>query len=297
MQRRDFLEDGHNHERWLVSYADFITLLFAFFVVMYAISSVNEGKYRILSATLTEAFDSTARSLEPIQLGDPLQSASPHVVDVPDTAGFQDPEAGDTHIEPSVEAVAEKLAGFVDQEQLTIKANNDWLEISLDARFLFAPGRAELSAGAEALLQETVAFLAEFDNPVTVEGYTDNVPAASALYPSNWELSAARASRVARYLQQQGIESERLSAVGYGENHALETNATPEGRARNRRVAIIVARKGNLPRNLNAGSSDSAFAYVRKSQAPDPDDAVQPIRTETGGLLFTGEAEAEAPES
>ncbi len=297
MQRRDFLEDGDNHERWLVSYADFITLLFAFFVVMYAISSVNEGKYRILSATLTEAFDSTARSLEPIQVGDPLQSASPHVVDVPDAAGFQDPEVGDTHIEPSTEAVAERLAGFVDQNQLTIQANNDWLEISLDAQFLFPAGRAELSASAETLLNETVAFLAEFDNPVTIEGYTDNVPTASPRYPSNWELSAARASTVARYLQQQGIESERLSAVGYGENHPLETNATPDGRARNRRVAIIVARKGNLPRNLNAGTSDSAFAYVRKPQGPDPEDAVQPIRTEAGGLLFTNDADAETPES
>src|SRR5690606_22309077 len=128
--------------------------------------------------------------------------------------------------------------------------------------------------------------------PVTVEGYTDNTPIDSARFPSNWELSAARASRVVRFFEAQGVERERLSAVGYGENHALETNATPDARARNRRVVVVVARKGNLPRNLNAAGADSAFAYVRRQQPAGLDESVKQVRTESGGLLFTNEVPA-----
>ncbi|HEX7036009.1 MAG TPA: flagellar motor protein MotD [Pseudomonadales bacterium] len=296
MLRRSYLEDSDNHERWLVSYADFITLLFAFFVVMYAISTVNESKYRVLSATLMETFAAPAASpIDPIPIGEPALAASPHVVDVPDTMGFRDEEEGDTHIEPSRARVEERLAGFLTEGVAAVEANNDWLEISLDASALFASGSAELSESAIVLLTETAAFLREFDNPVTVEGYTDNTPIGSARFPSNWELSAARASRVVRFFEAQGVARERLSAVGYGENHALETNATPEGRARNRRVVVVVARKGNLPRNLNAAGADSAFAYVRRQQPAGLDGSVKQVRTESGGLLFTNEAPA--PES
>lgn len=296
MLRRSHPEDADNHERWLVSYADFITLLFAFFVVMYAISTVNEAKYRVLSATLMETFDAPASRIDPLRVGDPALAASPHVVDVPDTMGFRDEDEGDTHVEPSRKQVEERLAGFLPAGAVAVEANNDWLEISLDASALFASGSAELSEAALAVLTETAAFLQEFDNPVTVEGYTDNTPIQSAVFPSNWELSAARASRVVRFFEKHGVDRERLSAVGYGENHALETNATPEGRARNRRVVVVVARHGNLPRNLNAsGGADSAFAYVRRQQPAGLDASVKQVRTEAGGLLFTNEPPA--PES
>ncbi|MDH3643469.1 MAG: flagellar motor protein MotD [Gammaproteobacteria bacterium] len=290
MLRRNLLEDSDNHERWLVSYSDFMTLLFGFFVVMYAISSVNEGKYRILSHTLVAAFDQDSRSLDPIQIGEPNLSASPHVIDVPDSTGYQDPEVGDTHIEPSSEDVAGRLAGLVPGEGLSVRQNNDWLEISLDSKLLFSQGDARLSAGAKTVLAETAEYLRGFDNPVTVEGYTDNVPATSNLYPSNWELSAARASAVARFLVSGGVERSRLSAVGYGENHALATNATPAGRDENRRVVVVVARKGNTPRNLNAGGGQSAFAFVRHATPDDLDGAVQSYRTESGGVIFTNES-------
>jgi chemotaxis protein MotB len=290
--RRTVLEDSDSHERWLISYSDFITLLFGFFVVMYAISSVNEGKYRILSHTLTAAFDQDSRSTDPIQIGEPNHSASPHVIDVPDSTGYQDPDVGDTHIEPSQDLVAERLAGFIEADEVRVRQNNDWLEISLDSQLLFSPGAARLSPGATALLAETAAYLRTFDNPVTVEGYTDNVPAASVLYPSNWELSAARASAVARYLVTGGIEGERLAAVGYGENHALATNATPAGRAENRRVVVVVARKGNTPRNLNDPGTRSAFAFVRHDADDALDASVQQYRTDSGGVIFTNEPPA-----
>jgi chemotaxis protein MotB len=288
MLRRDSLEDSDNHERWLVSYADFVTLLFGFFVVMYAISSVNEGKYRVLSSTLTAAFESAPKSLDPIQLGEPLLAASPHLIDVPDETGYQDEEAGNAEI-PFAPAEAERQLQDV-ADIVKVRGDQDWLELSLDANVLFTGGDARLSAAAANVLRETAAYLAEFDNPLTIEGHTDNVP-SSGRYPSNWDLSAARAAAVANFLVAQGLDRRRLATVGYGENHPLATNATPEGRAANRRVVIVVARK------LNTDASDGrgfAFAAVRaREQAETP----EMQRTSTGGLLFSNDPADSEPDA
>ena len=286
--RRQYLEEDDNHERWLISYADFITLLFGFFVVMYAISSVNEGKYKVLSSTLTQAFHQEPRSIEPIQVGEPLLAASPHVVDIPDKTGYRDADDGNTHVTPNRNDVADRLAGFSKDAGVIVQENNDWLEISLDASLMFQPGSATLSSEARVLLAQTADYLGDFDNPITVEGYTDNVPISSVRFASNWDLSSARASSVARSLVGAGIDRKRLAAVGYGENHSLATNATPGGREKNRRVVIVIARQGNQPRNLNAGGG-GAFAFVRQDNQDQLDASVLQLRTADGGLLFTNE--------
>ncbi len=291
--RRALLEDEGNQDRWLVSYADFMTLLFAFFVVMYAVSSINEDKYRVLSNTLTRAFSREDLSMDPIQVGSPTMSVSPHVVDIPDTSGFADAEPGDTHIQPSMQKIQEHLAGFLDEDTVRIRENNDWLEVAVQSSLLFSSSSAELSAEAQAVLKATADYLIEFDNPVTIEGYSDNVPARSGRYPSNWELSSARAASVARYLMSAGVDRKRLAAVGYGENHPLETNATPEGRAENRRVVIVVARHGNQARNLNAKGAVGAFAFIRHDEPLQLDESIRQDRTQSGGLLFTAGDEPE----
>lgn len=290
--RRTLLEDSDNQDRWLVSYADFMTLLFVFFVVMYAVSSVNEDKYRVLSETLNRTFSKKELSLDPIQIGQPTLSASPHVIDIPDTSGFADEEPGDTHIQPSVQKIEEHLAGFIDDDLVRIRENNDWLEVAVQASLLFTTGSTGLSAKARAVLTATAQYLLEFDNPVTIEGYSDNVQ-ASGRYASNWELSSARAASVARFLVSAGVERKRLAAVGYGENHPLETNATPAGRAENRRVVIVVARQGNQPRNLNAKGIVSAFAFIRHDEPLQLDESIRQSRTESGGLIFTAPEEVE----
>lgn len=275
-------------DRWLVSYADFVTLLFAFFVVMYAVARNHQVEFTELSQTLAAPFTREPRSLEPIQVGDPLLAASPHVVDVSPDPGYADPQPGDSRIAPQADRLLEHFAGLDGRLIPRVAGDQDWLEISLDAEVLFDAGAVTLRPAARPVLQEVAAFIAEFDNPVTVEGYTDNVPVASARFPSNWELSAFRASVVARFLEQSGIERTRISAVGYGENHPLETNATPQGRARNRRVDIVVARRGNLGRNRNATDQTSAFAHVRTA-APATLDSVQRLPTTDGGWLFTSD--------
>ncbi|MEM7079551.1 MAG: OmpA family protein [Pseudomonadota bacterium] len=290
--RRDWLEEEGNDDRWMVSYADFITLLFAFFVVMYAISSVNDEKYRVLSDTLKEAFDNDAASLEPIQLGEPSLVSSPHVVDLPDAEAFADLYEGDTFIEQTPEEVPipkkdpAHQSGFKDAEGVSLHSNNNWIEFNLDASLLFGAGSARLTEPARRALGATLETLRDSQNPITVEGYTDNVPASSTLYPSNWELSAARASAVARFYVEQGIRAERLTAVGYGENHPLQTNATPGGRDANRRVVVVLARDGNAARNLNGGQT-SAVAVVRQAAERSLDDRVLQTRTPEGGLRFS----------
>ena len=280
MLRRDSLEVSDNHERWLVSYADFVTLLFAFFVVMYAISSVNEGKYRVLSSTLTAAFEAQPKSLDPIQIGEAMLAASPHIIDVPDETGYRDEMEGNAELPFSVAEASEAFDGM-DDGLVSVAGDSHWLELTLDANVLFSGGNASLTPAASDVLSETANYLSEFDNPLTIEGYTDNVP-SSGRYRSNWELSTARASVVAEFLVSAGIDRRRIAAVGYGENHSLATNATPEGRAANRRVAIVVARRLDLA----SDQGRMTFAAIR-SAAPVAAPARQ--RTETGGLLFSNE--------
>ncbi len=284
--RRDWLDSEANEDRWMVSYADFITLLFAFFVVMYAISSVNDEKYRVLSATLAETFSTDVASPDPIQIGEPTLTASPHVIDVPDTQGFADQDPGNTSLRTRINEMETALGGFAAQEGVSLQSDNEWIEMHLDADLFFDPGRAQLTPQARQLLEQTVQALVTNPNPITIEGYTDNVPTNGGRFPSNWELSAARASSVARYFVERGIRAIRLSAVGYGENHPLATNATPEGRASNRRVVVVVARDAQSARNRNAGLG---IALIKGREAQEMDPNVVQQRTTDGGLLFTVE--------
>ena len=274
--RRRYVEAENDTDRWMVSYADFITLLFAFFVVMYAISSVNDEKYRVLSATLSETFAVDSASLDPIQVGEPDKAASPHVVDLPESTAFADQEEGDTFVEDPIDAAQSLLGGFAQLEGVSVASNNDWLELSLDANVLFAPGQTSLTSTR---------------NPLTIEGFTDNVPSESQLYPSNWEISSARASSVARFFVSQGVRPERISAVGYGENFPVATNATPDGRAANRRVVVVIARRTDASRNLNANPDGGAFAFLRSGPQNQLDPRVVKTRTPEGGLIFSTESD------
>jgi chemotaxis protein MotB len=295
-QRRKMLEDSHNHERWLISYADFMTLLFGFFVVMYAISSVNEGKYKVLSSALNEVFAQRDVTLAPIQVGDTSQAKTPNDIDKKNPTAGVDDQAGDTYMQSMATEAQQRLAGVLGKGDFDVKGNDQWLEINLDAAVLFETGEASLGPLAHDVLHEVVGMLGDAKNPVTVEGYTDNVPIATARYASNWELSAARAAAVVRAFAGLGLDPDRLAAVGYGEQHPVATNATPEGRAHNRRVTILVARTPDAQRGLTTiGAERSKPLEIEwrdekaaDSSPPSPD-TVQAIRLEGGGVRFTNE--------
>jgi len=258
-RRRQHQEEHENLERWLVSYADFVTLLFAFFVVMYAVSSVNEGKYRVLSETLNAVFTVTPRSDEPIQVGEHPRDIfalpdGPLAPKQSDTAATQDEEAGGPMPEEDMgerfskdggttriaDEISISLQDYIENELLSINQVGDRIEIEMKAKMLFSSGEARLSRDALRALREMSRTLARISSHLQIEGHTDNVPIATAAFPSNWELSAARAASVVHFLARSGIEPWRMSAVGLGEHRPIAENADEKGRAANRRVTIVV---------------------------------------------------------
>jgi chemotaxis protein MotB len=238
---RKMPEDHDNAERWLVSYADFMTLLFAFFVVMYAISSLNEGKYRVLSSAMVNAF----RSGAPISVStNPSGSANTMIqepVTKPISHALKDSKQNEqAKLANMSNDLRRVLAPLVKGGQVKITQTEKGVEIEIKDSALFQTGQAQPGAQSRAMLTQVANVLKTVDNSVSVEGFTDDVPISTPVYPSNWELSAARAGSVVRLFQENGIDGERLVAVGRAANRPVSANDTPEGRARNRRVSITV---------------------------------------------------------
>jgi len=367
--------DANNHDRWIISYADFITLLFAFFVVMYSISSVNQGKYKTLTESLDTAFSNkdkhkTEQKLKPekakksqvevtsyniapatfldilnipfesIELAKqtavgpvdaweltaailngtvsspPLialfskvgQPASPEMLSpafefvtldskaekviedklaLDKTATLPDavqPEpsanisqstlsdilavpfesmksVGQAQTTAEIEKTRElseellkerrqlnqvsdqletALAPFIDDKLVSVKRNDYWIELEMNSELLFLSGQAALSAKAPPALKKIAQVVNSLPNAINVEGHTDNKPIGTLIFPSNWELSSARATSVVQELIKAGTDPTRLSAVGYGEFHPIGDNSTEEGRFKNRRVTLVL---------------------------------------------------------
>lgn len=267
MARKKAPEEHENHERWLVSYADFITLLFAFFVVLYSMSSVNEGKYRVLSESMIAAFRPTTRSLNPIQVGQLVKSPAskiPEITQVPIPINIlpvilsKDFPATDRvansannerelalvgasyQIEYIADDIIDAFESLIDSKQVTVRKDPLWLEVEINSNILFNSGSADLSIDAEEVLNKLGVLLRKYPNRITVEGFTDNLPIQNPIFPSNWELSSARAATVVRLFQGYGVAPERMSSVGYGEYRPSSDNETVAGRASNRRVIVVV---------------------------------------------------------
>jgi chemotaxis protein MotB len=271
MVRRRRKEVHVNQERWLISYADFITLLFAFFVVMYSISQVNDSKYRVLSDTFIEAFNQPTDAqtnpepsdklnaandvISPIDMGKAAVNPSNNTnepaiisdqgeakVEV-DPAPIIEPEKTSDELTQISDLVSEKFSQLINDQMIQVSSNELWLQIELKDSILFSSGSADTSEQAQKIFDEIANILKNYANPVQVEGFTDNIPINSVKYPTNWELSAARASAIVKYLAIRGVAPERLSAVGYGEFQPVADNVTEQGRAQNRRVTIMVAKR------------------------------------------------------
>ena len=242
MARRRREEEHENHERWLVSYADYITLLFAFFVVMYAISSVNEGKYKVLSNSLVNAFKNTTAQPggQPIAViqGAPLLPVKP--VAKPDKAVDQKKVEQRQKMKNMADDIKNALQPLIAQGKVKLLETSRGVTIEINDSVLFPAGQAKLEPASMSAMLAIAQVLAASDFPITIEGHTDNVPIATPQFPSNWELSAMRATTVLRLFNDGGVGAERLTAIGYGETRPVDTNTTPEGRARNRRVSVLI---------------------------------------------------------
>ena len=277
----------HNHatDRWMVSYADFITLLFAFFVVMYAMSSVNEGRYRVLSGVLSSAFsqgDRTAPGAASTSPGEPADAkpraassvaavaAPAPVASIPSPAA---PAPASAEIEPAgppattpsadpgdlvdraevartavrvqhmrqlATAIDERLQALVRDGQVQVTRGARGIAIEINAAVLFDPAHAELKPDSFVALRSLAEVLQGFVEPLQIEGHSDDVPIATREFKSNWELSAARAASVGRFLIDQGVAPARIGIAGYAEFRPLVGNANAQSRARNRRVTLVI---------------------------------------------------------
>ena len=226
----------------MVSYADFITLLFAFFVVMYAISSINENKYKTFGISLGSAFGTAT----------PKQSESSaihlteqeiyfkSIVDRRDARLADQQRKQNERMQHLFSTLNQVMDAFVKNGQVTVSQTGRGVMLDINASALFAQGDAALAPAAQKTLAEVASVLVDGEQLIEVEGHTDNLPIRTPIYPSNWELSSARASSVVRLFIDQGVTAKRLTAVGSADNHPVLSNDTPEGRARNRRVTITV---------------------------------------------------------
>jgi chemotaxis protein MotB len=271
-------EEHTNHEAWAIPYADLLTLLLAFFVVMYAISSVNAGKYRVLSDSLFAAFRGAPRTMQPIQVGEKqvgsgadLQTSivqqamlegQPRSILAVNADPGSSKVTGNPTVEPKVQSIAPKINALstaasqalqkvadqvehamddlVKDNLVVVRRSDFWIEVEIKTDLLFPSGSAHLGTNAVGVIERLADSLAPFPNNIRVEGYTDNVPIKNLQFYSNWELSAARAGSVVRVLAKRGVDPVRLAVVGYGEQRPVQANDTAQGRNANRRVVIVI---------------------------------------------------------
>lgn len=292
MARKKKHEEHENHERWLVSYADFITLLFAFFVVMYSLSAVNEGKFRVMAEALKAAFQSKPMSPDPIQFNSPVRpevfgapelrnlpgvtDGDPQAIALPKTPlsgrriGGQGAENGQARAMREIaDKVNRAMSALIEKDLITVKRTRHWLEVEIKSNVLFPSGSAQIQPDAIPVLKRLAGILHDYPNRIQVEGFTDNKPIRTVAFPSNWELSTARATSVVRLFSGAGVNPTRLAAVGYGEHRPAAPNDTEEGRSKNRKVVLVILADENDAahvRELTAGQK----APVEAASTPEP---------------------------
>jgi chemotaxis protein MotB len=260
-------EEHVNHERWLVTYADMITLLMVLFIVLFSMSQVDLKKYEALKTSLSGAFGSN-----PIEGGAGVLSSGTSAIPLPGItvqakqalAAQQAQEAAAAAEHAQLEATKQQLSsalekvGLAGGVGLSVERRGLVVTIASD-KVLFDPGQATLRPAGRTIIQQLAGPLAALPNPLRVEGHTDDVP-INGTFASNWELSTARATTVLRELvASHAVEPSRLSATGYADQKPVASNSTPDGRARNRRVELLVEAQTNtvstaVPRPNRGGS-------------------------------------------
>jgi chemotaxis protein MotB len=297
-------EEHTNHEAWAIPYGDLVTLLLAFFVVMYAMSSVNEGKYRVLSDSLFAAFRGVPRTEQPIQVGEkqvgsgadiktsivqqavlegqPRSLLEPLPIKLPPKPQAVEDKRDDPAIARAAAAraalaqmadqVERALGDLVRANQVVIRRTDNWIEVEFRTDILFGSGSARMGAGAVGVIEQLAAALAPYPNPIRVEGHTDNVPIHTREFNSNWELSAERAVGVLQVLAAHGVAPGRLAIVGFGDQQPLASNDTPEGRNANRRVVVVIlSTEATLPADPTLPrAAPAATAAADRSEAASP---------------------------
>lgn len=247
MARKHKHPEHVNHERWLVSYADFITLLFATFTALYALSKADASKAKAVADGLREAFGTSGAqvvNMEALEVNG-IPSDKSRLPTGQGNENAKEPrsnkEAGKEEFEEIKKQVEEFLMTKGMLNKVAIDQQERGLVVSLKEGGFFQSGSADVQESAYAVLAELAEKIKQYRNPVRIEGHTDNVPMSSRTFPTNWELSSARATSMVRVLTDRfKVPADKISATGYGESRPKTSNDTPAGRARNRRVDIVI---------------------------------------------------------
>jgi len=252
MARRKKRFEHENHDRWLISYADFVTLLFAFFVVMYSISSVNDTKYKNFSDSLSIAFSHQPNSSFTTIVPNDQEQLLKALVEKCTARLVEQQRKLQARMDYLAADLREVLSPLIKKQLVEINSTKRGVVINIRASSLFKIGEAEIQPGALEVLRQVAAVLGDEELPIEVEGHTDDIPIMTAQFPSNWELSSARASSVVRMLIDNGVPEKRMAAVGLASNQPLVPNDTAENRDKNRRVSITLV-KPDLERTEPGG--------------------------------------------
>lgn len=273
MARRRRPKKQQNHERWLITYSDLITLLLVFFVIMFAMSDINKVRFATLAKSLYSALHQGQQiPLQGLGTSSILLSGSQNTGDQ-SPLPVQIPSAAPNNVK-STSKDQQQLANlyqivksYIDKHhlgsQVSVANEPRGVQITMKDVALFDTGQVTLRPNAEQLIRGFVPFFKTVQNNIVVEGYTDNQPIDTPIYPSNWELSAARAMSVVHFLNGTGIDPNRLSGTGYGEYHSVASNKTAAGRQLNRRVNIVVLRKQLLPGTVGAQPNGKTMSNAK----------------------------------
>lgn len=300
-------------DRWLVSYADYVTLMFALFVVLYSLAITKEEKFKTISSSLAQVFEKPVAAQTGVkgpdlltdnqpksdyqQFGTSLETATgPELVaDAKEQPTLQKPQFGNPLVSLQNQ-LTQSLANLIEKGVAKVENDQDWLTIQLNSGLLFPSGSGVQTASASVLLTEIVAILNQSNNIIRVRGYTDNQAMSNEIYASNWELSMARATAILRELQRLGVKPERMAAEGYGEFAPFADNATAAGRAENRKVVIAISKFATRPAHSQqsvseATSLEQAGQMLQQQPTTVADDGtIKVIKLPHGGIKITSDA-------
>lgn len=237
---------------WLTTYSDLMSLLLTFFILLYSMSNIDAQKFKNIAYSLQAALSGVGNEYIFDEGGSNDTQIPPITDDNEEGEDIIDDESMlNEPISPNIVAMFNKVSEYLVKNDLeadvTVKMQSEGVFVEIKDAILFEPGSAELKDSGIELLDKLEGLLNDFDNKIVVEGHTDNVPSNTYLYPTNWELSTARAVSVLRYLtEEKGIDPKRLSARGYGEYSPIAPNDTPENRAKNRRVNLLIVFEENV---------------------------------------------------
>lgn len=317
LRARRHLVEHENVERWLVSYADYMTLLFALFVVLYAMAMVNEEPFETATESIGKVFQANEEQPKNRGHGDDilpvnsaktkkrlygngiLTDAGPELVTGEVTlSNVSDAQVGTT-LTSLEKDLHEALYELVESGYAQLQIDGDWLEIELNSGLLFPSGSSSPTNAAKDILLVIYQVIADASNYIRVRGYTDNQAIETEIFSSNWELSVFRATAILRELEKLSLNPAQMAIEGYGQYYPSADNATATGRAKNRRVVIAISKYGLEKANLLATPTISVkdVEAIKNIATEQDDDEIRIIRLENGGIRITTRAEANNTEA